>query len=156
MSPNHTKNCCITPVGLVPQIRTTSFQSHPPLIAFQWGVGPPLLNTSLYISCSGVAKEYMLRGVIYYDNQHFTAHFLNSTGSSWHHNGMARSGVLILQNPSQSQLASALAVRGLVKTPLFIHVYTRGCQIYSQSAISKTPSLTYYLQYTRIPLYLLV
>jgi len=42
-------------------------------------------------------------------------------------------------------------VRGLVKTPLFIHVYTRGCQIYSQLAISETPSLTYYLQYTRIP-----
>jgi len=41
-------------------------------------------------------------------------------------------------------------VRGLIKTPLFIHVYTRGCCIYSQLAISKTPSLTYYLQYTRI------
>jgi len=41
-------------------------------------------------------------------------------------------------------------VRGLIKTPLFIHVYTGGCRIYSQSAISKTPSLTYYLQYMRI------
>jgi len=42
-------------------------------------------------------------------------------------------------------------VRGLVETPLFIHVYTGGCRIYSQSAISKAPSLTYYLQYMRIP-----
>jgi len=33
---------------------------------------------------------------------------------------------------------------------LFVHVYTGGFQIYSQSAISKTPSLTYYLLYTRI------
>jgi len=47
--------------------------------------------------------------VIYYENQHFTAHFLDSTGSSWHHNGMTRSGALILQNPSQAQLASAIA-----------------------------------------------
>jgi len=39
-------------------------------------------------------------------------------------------------------------VRGLIETPLFIHVYTGGCWIYSQSAISETPSLTYYLQYT--------
>jgi len=39
-------------------------------------------------------------------------------------------------------------VRGLVETPLFIHVYTGCCWIYSQSAISETPSLTYYLQYT--------
>ena len=35
--------------------------------------------------------------------------FLDSTGSSWHHNGMTRSGALILQNPSQVQLASAIA-----------------------------------------------
>jgi len=48
-------------------------------------------------------------------------------------------------------------VRGLIKTPLFIHIYTGGCQIYSQSAISKTPSLIYYLLYMNTTsLYLLV
>ena len=41
-------------------------------------------------------------------------------------------------------------VRGLTETPLFVHIYTGGCRIYSQSAISETPSLTYYLLYTRI------
>jgi len=41
-------------------------------------------------------------------------------------------------------------VRGLAETPLFVHIYTGGCQIYSQSAISETPSLTYYLLYMRI------
>jgi len=50
-----------------------------------------------------------------------------------------------------TKMMSRNSVRGLIKTPLFIHVYTRSCQIYSQSAISETPSLTYYLQYTRIP-----
>jgi len=44
-------------------------------------------------------------------------------------------------------------VRGLTETPLFVHIYTGGCRIYSQSAISKTPSLTHYLLYTRIPWY---
>ena len=44
-------------------------------------------------------------------------------------------------------------VRGLTETPLFVHTYTRGCWIYSQSAISKTPSLTHYLLYIRIPQY---
>ncbi|KAF8224233.1 hypothetical protein L208DRAFT_1312602, partial [Tricholoma matsutake] len=84
-----------------------------PLIAFQWGGEPPLLNTSLQISCSGIAKEYLLRGVVYYANQHFTAHFLDSNGSSWHHDGMARRA-LILQRPSQCQLATAIvAVYGL-------------------------------------------
>ena len=41
-------------------------------------------------------------------------------------------------------------VRGLAETPLFVHVYTGGCWIYSQSAISKTPSLIHYLLYMRI------
>jgi len=30
-------------------------------------------------------------------------------------------------------------VRGLTETPLFVHVYTRGCWIYSQLAISENP-----------------
>jgi len=42
-------------------------------------------------------------------------------------------------------------VRGLAETPLFVHIYTGGCQIYSQSAISETPSLIHYLLYMRIP-----
>jgi len=41
-------------------------------------------------------------------------------------------------------------VRGLTETPLFVHIYTGGCWIYSQSDISETPSLTYYLLYMRI------
>ncbi|KAF8224097.1 hypothetical protein L208DRAFT_1313359 [Tricholoma matsutake] len=91
-----------------PQTRRTTFQSHPPLLAFQWGGIPPPLNTSLQISCDGAASTYLLRGVIYYANQHFTAHFLNSAGTSWHHDGMARRGALILQSPSQAQLATAI------------------------------------------------
>ncbi|KAF8228520.1 hypothetical protein L208DRAFT_1290976 [Tricholoma matsutake] len=91
-----------------PQIRKTTFQSHPPLIAFQWRGEPPLLNTRLQINHNDIAKEYLLTGVIYYTNQHFTGHFLKSAGCSWHHDGMARSRALILQRPSQGQLATAI------------------------------------------------
>jgi len=42
-------------------------------------------------------------------------------------------------------------VRGLAETPLFVHIYTGGCQIYSQLAIPEALSLTHYLLYTRIP-----
>jgi len=40
--------------------------------------------------------------------------------------------------------------KGAHRDPLVYTCLYRGCQIYSQSAISKTTSLTYYLQYTRI------
>ena len=66
-----------------------------------------------------------------------------------------------LTNPSQDHLDKAMYimhyligtqdVRGLAETPLFVHIYTWGCRIYSQSAISETPSLTHCLLYTRIP-----
>ena len=32
-----------------------------------------------------------------------------------------------------------IGVRGLAETHLFVHVYTRGCWIYSQLAISENP-----------------
>ncbi|KAF8229084.1 hypothetical protein L208DRAFT_1126535, partial [Tricholoma matsutake] len=64
------------------------------LAAFQWAGTPPPLNTTLQINRNGIAKTYLLRGIIYCANQHFTVHFLNSTGGSWHHDGMARSGKL--------------------------------------------------------------
>ena len=41
-------------------------------------------------------------------------------------------------------------VRGLVKPLVYTCLYQGLPDIYSQSAISETPSLTYYLQYTRI------
>ncbi|KAF8237409.1 hypothetical protein L208DRAFT_1247768 [Tricholoma matsutake] len=69
---------------------------------------PPPLNTSLQINYNGAASVYLLRGVIYYANQHFTAHFLNTTGDTWHHDGMARGGALTLERPSQALLATAI------------------------------------------------
>jgi len=60
---------------------------------------PPSLNTILQISCNGNATEYLLRGVIYYANHHFTAYFLNSAGNSWGYDGMSRGGTLIQQRP---------------------------------------------------------
>ncbi|KAF8239696.1 hypothetical protein L208DRAFT_1073499, partial [Tricholoma matsutake] len=59
-----------------------------PLIAFQWGGGPPLLNTSLQIHCNDIDRSYHLTGIIYYANQHFTAHIISATGDSWYHDGM--------------------------------------------------------------------
>ncbi|KAF8219938.1 hypothetical protein L208DRAFT_1173919, partial [Tricholoma matsutake] len=71
------------------QVRTTIFQHHPPFLAFQWGGESPSLNLTLQVHSHNTAVAYHLSGIIYYANQHFTAHVVNATGDSWYHDGMA-------------------------------------------------------------------
>ncbi|KAF8223558.1 hypothetical protein L208DRAFT_1316329 [Tricholoma matsutake] len=90
------------------QVRTTIFQHHPPLLAFQWGGESPSLNLTLQVHSHNTAVAYHLSGIIYYANQHFTAHVVNATGDSWYHDGMALGGLFTLQKPSQQQLSTAI------------------------------------------------
>jgi len=48
---------------------------------------------------------------------------------------VSSSWIVTVRNYSDNKIP----VRGLAETPLFVHVYTGGCQIYSQSAISENP-----------------
>jgi hypothetical protein len=71
------------------QMRTTTFHSFPPLLAFEWGTQPPLLNPMLTITGHHTqTATYQLRGIIYHDGDHFTAHVINSAGQMWYHDGM--------------------------------------------------------------------
>ena len=71
------------------QVRTTTFQTLPPLLACEWGTQPPMLNPKLTITVQHTqTATYQLRGIIYHDGNHFTAHIINSTGQMWYHDGM--------------------------------------------------------------------
>jgi hypothetical protein len=71
------------------QVRTTIFQSLPPLLAFEWGIQPPVLNLTLMITTQHAqSATYHLRGIIYHDTNHFTAHIIDTTGQMWYHDGM--------------------------------------------------------------------
>jgi hypothetical protein len=71
------------------QVRTTTFQSLPPLLAFEWGTHPPVLNPILIVTTQHTQPTaYHLRGIVYHDGNHFTAHIFNAAGQMWYHNGM--------------------------------------------------------------------
>ena len=71
------------------QVRTTTFQSLPPLLACEWGIQPPILNPNLTITIQHTqTATYHLRGIVYYHGEHFTAHIISSSGQMWYHDGM--------------------------------------------------------------------
>jgi hypothetical protein len=79
--------------------RVTTFVQAPPLLAFDLGNNAPSLDPMLRISCrqpgpgrqdtgTPVSNRYSLRGVIYFENNHFTERVITSSGMVWFHDGM--------------------------------------------------------------------
>ena len=70
-------------------MRSTSFQSLLPLLAFKWGSKLPRLNSILMITTlHAQTATYHLRGIIYHNANHFTAHVIDTTSQMWYHDGM--------------------------------------------------------------------
>ena len=73
--------------------RVTKFIQAPPLLAFDLGTGNvPFLDPVLWISSgcrdASVQVRYSLRGIIYFENGHFTERVITRTGMVWFHDGM--------------------------------------------------------------------
>ena len=71
-------------------LRKSTFVQAPPLLVFDLSnnFDCQSLDQVLKIACQGSQISYDLRGVIYFDNQHFTEHVITNTGLVWYHNGM--------------------------------------------------------------------
>ena len=61
----------------------------PPLLAFDLGKDAPFLDPVLWISCRDTrARYYSLRGIIYFENNHFTECVIINSRMVWFHDGM--------------------------------------------------------------------
>ena len=70
-------------------MKHTTFVLTPPLLAFDISIASTLsLDPVLWISCDNSRVCYNLRGIIYYDNHHFTERVVTSTGLIWFHDGI--------------------------------------------------------------------
>ena len=69
--------------------RVTKLIQTPPLLAFDLGNDTPFLDPVLWISCRDTrARYYSLRGIIYFENNHFTECVIINSGMVWFHDGM--------------------------------------------------------------------
>jgi hypothetical protein len=80
-------------------MRRTTFIKTPPLLAFDISNGSTLtLDLVVWILCDNSCIRYVLRGVIYFSNEHFTEHVVTSTSMIWYHDGIFTGPSLVYES----------------------------------------------------------
>ena len=89
----------------------STFVHTPPFLAFDISNGSTLsLDPVLWISCDKSRIRYNLRGIIYYDNQHFTERVITSTGMIWFHDGIFTGRSLVYESQDLNTITTENAV----------------------------------------------
>jgi hypothetical protein len=95
--------------------KSTSFVQTPPLLAFDisnnLNDGSTLsLDPVLWILCDNSRVRYNLRGIIYYDNHHFTERVITSSGMIWFHDGIFTGRSLVYESQDLNTITTENAV----------------------------------------------
>ena len=91
---------------------TTSFVQSPPIILFDLGFGGclPSLSSVVLIPCAETGcVRYNLRGIVYYQDQHFTSRFVTGAGMIWFHDGILTGSSLIYEGQDIDSIATETA-----------------------------------------------
>ena len=92
-------------------IKCTTFVQTPPLLAFDLSNGSRLtLDPVVWILCENARVCYVLRGVIYFDNNHFTERVVTSTGMVWYYDGIFTGRSLVYETQNSTSIATENAV----------------------------------------------
>jgi Helitron helicase-like domain at N-terminus/PIF1-like helicase len=94
-------------------LRATSFVQSPPVIIFDLGTcaSVPSLSSVLWITCGETGRVcYNLRGIVYYNNQHFTSRFVTGTGMIWFHDGLLTGTSLIYEGQDVDSITTETAI----------------------------------------------
>jgi PIF1-like helicase len=89
-------------------LQKSRFVQTPPLLAFDLSnnFNSPHLDSELDV----IGVQYVLRGAIYFANQHFTEHIITGSGMVWYHDGMFTGNSLVYV----SQNCTAVTAEGAV------------------------------------------
>jgi hypothetical protein len=101
--------------------------ASPPLLAFDISNGSTLtLDPVVWILCDNSRIRYVLRGVIYFSNEHFTERVVTSTGMIWYHDGIFTGPSLVYESQDLTSIKIEDAVMAF----------------YARSPLTPSPSLT--------------
>lgn len=83
----------------------------PPLLVFDLSTTSALtLESIVWILCENSRVRYVLRGVIYFDNEHFTERVVTSTGMIWYHDGLLTGRSLVYESQDLTSIMTENAV----------------------------------------------
>ena len=92
-------------------IKRTTFVQAPPLLAFDLSNGSDLtLDPVVWMSCEHSRVRYVLRGVIYFENQHFTERVVTRSGMIWYHDGIFTGRSLVYESGNLTSITTENAV----------------------------------------------
>ena len=92
-------------------MKHTVFVQTPPLLVFDLSNGLVVsIEPILWILCGGNRVQYVLRGIIYFDNQHFTERIITSTGMVWYHDGIFTGRSLVYESQGLTPITTENAV----------------------------------------------
>ena len=92
-------------------IKHTTFIQTPPLLAFDMSTGlVSSINPILWTLCNSTRVRYVLRGVIYFDDHHFTECVVTSTGMVWFHDGIFTGRSLVYESQGLTPITTENAV----------------------------------------------
>ena len=91
-------------------LRKTSFVQTPPVLIFNLGTSLPSLSPDLWITCGTACICYTLRGIVYFDNEHFTSHVITSASMIWFHNGLLIGASLVYKSQDIGSISTNGAV----------------------------------------------
>jgi hypothetical protein len=101
-------------------MKHTTFVQTPPLLVFDISNGSVLsIDPILWILCDSTRIRYVLRGVIYFDNQHFTERVVTSTGMVWFHDGIFTGRSLVYESQDSTSITTENAVMAFyIRSPI--------------------------------------
>ena len=103
-------------------MKRTTFLQTPPLLAFDISndsTSTLTLDPVISISCDNSQIRYVLRGVIYFDNHHFTERVITSTGMIWYHDGIFTGPSLVFESQDLTSITMENAVMAFyTRSPL--------------------------------------
>lgn len=92
-----------------------------PMLAFSFPDSNVTIDETFSIQCNEAAVTYILRGIIYYGNYHFTSRIINDQGITWYHDGIRTASHTI----QEGHISSLLDLQSKRKRKAVAALYTK-------------------------------
>ena len=75
-----------------------------PILAFHFAGQKPFIDSTFTVNINGQIITYILSGVIYFGNYHFTSRIIDKSGLIWFHDGIATKNDVIYEGTITSNI----------------------------------------------------